>query len=344
MSKNYLPNWSRTDLEDHLSSGLENFEDVLAASLRDDRGLIDDLLQHLSRAGGKRMRPALVMLCSHLGERGVDAQGKFSDQVVCASVVIELTHLATLYHDDVMDSAPTRRGVPSAQRVWGNNRAVLAGDLVFARASQEVAKLGPVAVREHALTFERLCRGQINESFGPQDGADPIQFYLQVLADKTGSLVAQAARFGASLAGAPNDVAEMVYRFGDQVGVAFQLVDDVIDIESQGEVSGKTPGTDLLEGVVTLPMLLLERQEKDGVINPDGELILKRWRSPQELADPAVLADTVQLLRQHPVLEDTKQAALEWANRAKGAIAKLPNPTVKEALIEFADSLVDRIS
>lgn len=337
-------NWSSQQLEAHLLTGIDQVEEYLTSSLQDPNDLLTDLVQHLSRAGGKRMRPALVMLCAHLGPAGVSEDGAFSKQIMKAALVVELTHLATLYHDDVMDSAPTRRGVPSAQRVWGNNRAVLAGDLVFARASQLVADLGPAAVKEHAATFERLCRGQINESFGPSEGEDPVAFYLQVLADKTGSLVAQSARFGASLSQASAQVAAQVAQFGDQVGVAFQLVDDVIDLDSEGEVSGKTPGTDLREGVVTLPTLLLEQQEKAGQLDSVGETILARWRHPQQLQDQQLLSETVQLLRSHPVLDQTRQTALEWANRAKSAIASLEQAAVKSALEQFADSLVDRIA
>lgn len=218
---------SRIDeLEDQISDGLAQVEERLSQVLSDDRGVLDDIVGHLAKAGGKRMRPGLVLLCSHLGEH------PSSEQILRACVVVELTHLATLYHDDVMDSAPTRRGVNAVQRVWGNNRAVLAGDLVFARASQVVATLGPDAVLQHAVTFDRLCRGQLNETFGPESGQDPVEFYIQVLADKTGSLVAQSARFGAELSGASEAVTEAVVQFGEKIGVAFQLADDVIDLSS----------------------------------------------------------------------------------------------------------------
>ena len=128
------------------------------------------------------MRPLLTLVCAQLG----DPERALDDTVITAATAVELTHLASLYHDDVMDSAPTRRGVPSAQHLWGNNRAILAGDILFARASLLVASLGPEIVAHHARTFERLCEGQLNETFGPVDGADRVDFYLQVLADKTG--------------------------------------------------------------------------------------------------------------------------------------------------------------
>ena len=156
------------------------------------------------------MRPLLTLVCAQLGE----PERALDEQVITAATAVELTHLASLYHDDVMDSAPTRRGVPSAQHLWGNNRAILAGDILFARASLLVASLGPEMVAHHARTFERLCEGQLNETFGPTDGADRVDFYLQVLADKTGSLVSTAASFGALLSGAGQLMADVVSDFG----------------------------------------------------------------------------------------------------------------------------------
>lgn len=325
-------------LEDQISDGLNQVEIRLDSILSDNRGVLDDIVGHLARAGGKRMRPALVLLCSGLGKQS------FSEEVLRACVVVELTHLATLYHDDVMDSAPTRRGVNAVQRVWGNNRAVLAGDLVFARASQVVASLGPEAVLQHAVTFDRLCRGQLNETFGPDDDQDPVDFYIQVLADKTGSLVAQSARFGAELSGASNEVVEAVVQFGEKIGVAFQLADDVIDLSSDSADSGKTPGTDLREGVDTMPILLLRQDAARGVLDEDGQKILGELSRGTLVSEDAALERVVQMLRAHSVLERTRQLAFSWCEDAKAAIASLEDKEVKAALEEFADTLVDRIS
>lgn len=330
---------SRIDeLEDQISDGLAQVEERLSQVLSDDRGVLDDIVGHLAKAGGKRMRPGLVLLCSHLGEH------PSSEQILRACVVVELTHLATLYHDDVMDSAPTRRGVNAVQRVWGNNRAVLAGDLVFARASQVVATLGPEAVLQHAVTFDRLCRGQLNETFGPEAGQDPVEFYIQVLADKTGSLVAQSARFGAELSGASEAVTEAVVQFGEKIGVAFQLADDVIDLSSDSADSGKTPGTDLREGVDTMPILLLRQDAARGVLDEDGQKILAELSRGTLVSDDAALEQVVQMLRAHAVLERTRQLAFSWCEDAKAAIAFLEDNEVKAALEKFADTLVDRIA
>lgn len=326
------------ELEDRISESLVQVENRLNSVLSDDRGVLDDIIGHLAKAGGKRMRPGLVLLCSNLGTR------PFSEEVLRASVVVELTHLATLYHDDVMDSAPTRRGVNAVQRVWGNNRAVLAGDLVFARASQVVATLGPQAVLQHAVTFDRLCRGQLNETFGPEAGQDAVQFYIQVLADKTGSLVAQSARFGAELSGAPEAVTKAVVQFGEKIGVAFQLADDVIDLSSDSADSGKTPGTDLREGVDTMPILLLRQDAARGVLDEDGQKILAELSRGTLVSEDAALERVVQMLRAHSVLERTRQLAFSWCEDAKAAISSLEDKEVKAALENFADTLVNRIA
>ena len=159
--------------------------------------MVTEAAQHIIAAGGKRFRPLLVVL--GVAPRPVRAA---ADDVVKAAVVVELTHVASLYHDDVMDEAELRRGSDSANARWGNTVAILVGDLLFARASDIVAELGPEFVQLQARTFSRLVQGQIAETVGPADGQDPLDHYLQVVADKTGSLIATSALFGAKLSGA----------------------------------------------------------------------------------------------------------------------------------------------
>ena len=325
------------DLEARILPGLEAVEDRLHRSVSDSRDLVTELTSHLAQAGGKRMRPLLTLVAAQFG----DPQRALSDEVLTAATGIELTHLASLYHDDVMDSAPTRRGVPSAQRLWGNNRAILAGDILFARASLLVASLGPEIVAHHARTFERLCEGQLNETFGPTDDADRVDFYLQVLADKTGSLVSTAASFGALLSGAGSLMAGIVADFGEKVGVAFQIADDVLDLASSGQQSGKTPGTDLREGVDTLPVLLLRRREATGTIDEAGLQILRDLDG--DLSSDEALASVVERLCAHDVLDETRELARTWANDAIAALAPLPKGEVKTALEAFATLMVDRL-
>ncbi len=325
-------------LELDVASSLDTVEDLLLESVQHSSELVDELTGHLARAGGKRLRPVLTLIAARLGA----PHRVQSDPVIEAAAAVELTHLASLYHDDVMDSAPSRRGVDATQILWGNNRAILAGDLLFARASGLVARLGPASVAYHAQTFERLCLGQLHETFGPGPDDDPVEFYLQVLADKTGSLVAASAYFGALHAGAGEEVARKLEAFGERVGVAFQLADDVLDIASPREVSGKTPGTDLLEGVDTMPVLLLRKQQAGGTLDEQGQRILDLL--DEDLSVPENLAAVVQLLRQHPVLEETRQLAQQWADQAIDALEGIGSADVQEALESFALMMVDRAS
>lgn len=327
---------SETGLELDLEPGLAAVEELLLHSVESSRELISDLTGYLARAGGKRLRPVLTLLTGQLGA----PHRAQSEPVIQAAAAVELTHIASLYHDDVMDSAPSRRGVDSAQRIWGNNRAILAGDVLFARASTLVAGLGPESVAHHAQMFERLCMGQLNETFGPDTDDDPVSFYLQVLADKTGSLVAAAAHFGAFHSGAGLEVAAMVEQFGESVGVAFQLADDVIDIVSPADVTGKTPGTDLREGVDTMPILLLKKHLEQGTLDQEGIAILEMLS--QDLSSDAALAEVVAALSVHPVVDETRLLAREWADRAVASLSPLPQSEAKEALEAFALMMVDR--
>jgi heptaprenyl diphosphate synthase len=311
-----------------IQSGLENVETALVEAVTHTDPVANVASRHLLEAGGKRLRPVLVLLGASLG----DAK---SEDVIKAAVVVELTHLATLYHDDVMDRAPVRRGVPTAHEVWGNSVAILTGDLLFARASQIVSRLGGKALTLQADTFERLCLGQLHETLGPQNNEDPIEHYLQVLADKTGSLIAASAELGVVYGGAPDEYREPLRIYGEKVGVAFQLIDDVIDILS--DESGKTPGTDLRAGVPTLPTLLLRAQA-----NSDPKALELVEIIDAGLEDDAQLAKAVALLRAHPALEQAYQAAKSWADDAVLALAPLPDSPVKDALRVFAEAVVER--
>jgi heptaprenyl diphosphate synthase len=311
-----------------IQEGLENVETALLEAVTHTDPVANVTSRHLLEAGGKRLRPVLVLLGASLGDAT-------KDEVIKAAVVVELTHLATLYHDDVMDRAPMRRGVPTAHEVWGNSVAILTGDLLFARASQIVSRLGGRALTLQADTFERLCLGQLHETLGPQNGEDPIEHYLQVLADKTGSLIAASAELGVVYGDAPDEYREPLRNYGEKVGVAFQLIDDVIDILS--DESGKTPGTDLRAGVPTLPTLLLRAQ---AATDPKAQELVEIIDAGLE--DDAQLAKAVELLRAHPALEEAYQTAKQWANDAVLALAPLPESSVKDALRVFAEAVVER--
>jgi len=250
-------------------------------------------------------------------------------------VVVELTHLATLYHDDVMDNAPMRRGVPSAHEIWGNSVAILTGDLLFARASQVVSKLGERALTLQADTFERLCLGQLHETVGPQEGDEPVAHYIQVLADKTGSLIAAAAELGIMFSGADDNFRGPVREYGEKIGVAFQLIDDVIDLQSDSATSGKTPGTDLLAGVPTLPTLYLGQMAQTDAAAAD--LVARIAAVTEE-----TLADVVRDLGAHEATNRAYLEAKRWAADAVAALAPLPDSPAKQAMVAFAEAVVDR--
>jgi heptaprenyl diphosphate synthase len=247
---------------------------------------------------------------------------------------MEITHLATLYHDDVMDQASKRRGVDTAHMVWGNNVAILTGDLLFARASNIVSGLGDDSLKLQAKVFEQLVLGQLHETIGPQDGQDILEHYYEVLRDKTGSLIALSAQIGALVSGAPGEYQEPLKQFGESIGVAFQLIDDIIDIQSTKDQSGKVAGTDLLAGVPTLPVLLLANHH-----DAESQALLAQISGGLEEAD---LKDVLSKLRSHKVMAESLSITNGWADRAKAALDPLPASSVKSALIAFADAVVDR--
>jgi heptaprenyl diphosphate synthase len=319
-----------------IEKGLEIVEQQLAEQVRFTDEIADVTTRYLLDAGGKRVRPVLTLLTAQLGAGA-------TDDVLTAAQAIEITHLASLYHDDVMDEAEMRRGVPSAQTVWGNSVAILTGDLLFARASKLIASLGERALSIQSSTFERLCLGQLHETLGPQQGEDPIEHYLQVLADKTGSLIALAGLVGVIFSDAPEEYREPVELFGERIGVAFQLIDDVIDLSSAVEQTGKTAGTDLRAGVPTLPLLYLRQR---AATEPDAAELLERLErdivgSTEDAIHPD-FAVAVAELRRHQVTADTLAEANRWADRAVEALEPLPDGPVKKALTRFAQAIVER--
>lgn len=320
-------------LEEELLEELDEVERRLGEAAANADPLVQTPARHLMDAGGKRLRPVLVMLTSHFGS-GIN------EHVRTAAVATELTHLATLYHDDVMDDAPLRRGAPSAQQVWGNSVAILVGDLLFAKASQMVATLGPEAVRIQAEAFERLVLGQLHETLGPRAEEDAVAHYLRVLSDKTGSLIAAAARYGTMFSGADDAAQEASVRYAEKVGVAFQLADDVIDLISDAEKLGKEPGTDLRAGVATMPVLLLRARAAAGTLDAVGTGIL----ADLDADDEDVRASTLDRLRAHPVLAEARVLAERWAADAVAELDALPDSPAKRALVAFADIVVDRLA
>ena len=191
-----------------VEAGLDRVDVQLREELRVADSLADATSRYLYEAGGKRVRPMLALLAAQLGNGT-------TDEVVQGATALEMTHLGSLYHDDVMDAADKRRGVPSAHAVWGNSIAILTGDFLFSRASQIKARHGDRAIRLQSDTFERLVLGQMHETVGPEPDADPVEFYLQVLSDKTGSLIAASALAGVIFSEVPEEYEEPMFVFGD---------------------------------------------------------------------------------------------------------------------------------
>lgn len=316
-----------TPLDEQLAGLLDVFEERLVESAVANSPFVTEMARHIIAAGGKRFRPLLVFLSSRFGGE-VD-----EDDLLRAAMVMELTHVASLYHDDVMDAADLRRGAPSANRLWGNSVAILVGDFLFARASTTVAELGVEYVHLQAETFSRLVQGQIAETKGAGDGEDPLAHYIQVIADKTGSLIAASARFGGMVSGAPEPTLDALSAFGEEVGLVFQLSDDLIDITST--TTGKTPGTDLREGVPTLPVLML-RAENDPA---DAELLA---RIDSDLSSDEALAEVLAALREHPVMGRAKAEVERRAQIAREHLAPLPEGEAKDALLLVCTDLVER--
>jgi heptaprenyl diphosphate synthase len=307
---------------------MQKVEDLLFSHIQGDYPLVEETSRHLVAAGGKRLRPLLTILASHYGDKN-----KFG--IIESAVVCELTHVATLYHDDVMDEAPLRRGVESANNRWGNTVAILTGDYLFAKVSALLADIGPEAVRLQASTFERLVIGQIMETQGPRAGEDSLDHYLQVVADKTGSLIAASARFGAMVSGAPTEIKETLTVFGEKLGIAFQLADDVIDIASESHQSGKTPGTDLREGVPTLVTLNVMKSTR----KEDKDLI-KLLKSP--IKDEKTVNQVLKTLRTHDALDQSRSQLHDIAKDARTALGPLPVNDVTGALFSLCDAIIDR--
>ena len=327
MSSLGIPNLD-ANLEKELARGLDEVEKLLSSHIQGDYPLVVETSRHLVEAGGKRFRPLITLIASHFG----NGQTK---EVIEAAVVCELTHVATLYHDDVMDEAPLRRGVESANMRWGNTIAILTGDFLFAKSSDLLADLGPAAVRLQARTFERLVIGQIMETQGPNPGQDPLEHYLKVVADKTGSLIAASARYGGMISGAPAAITETVTIFGEKIGVAFQLADDVIDIASESNQSGKTPGTDLREGVPTLVTLNVMKS------NSPADAELKGLLSAP-IEDEVTVQQVLAALRNHTALDESREQLLMTAKEARSALGPLPINDATGALMSLCDAVIDR--
>lgn len=326
MTKIGIPNLDN-QLEQSLISDLKKVEELMRSHIKGDYPLVVETSRHLVEAGGKRLRPLLTLLSAQFGD-------PTNYDIIKAAVCCELTHLATLYHDDVMDDAALRRGVVSANKKWDNAVAILTGDYLFSKVSDMLADIGPEAVKLQAKTFERLVIGQIKETQGKSEGLSQIDHYMKVVADKTGSLIATSARFGALLSGASMEVVETLTKFGEKIGVAFQVADDLLDIASTETASGKTPGTDLKEGVPTLVTLFVMADN-----DPADKVLIEKLSKPISDQD---LAGVIQELRNNKALKKVQDYLSNVAKEANQLLVDLPNGPAKSALENLTFALVNR--
>ncbi len=324
--------FSDASLAADIVDGLAGVEKALAEAAQAEEALLSEASRHLIEAGGKRFRATLVLLAAQFGDPR-------DERIVPAAAAIELTHLATLFHDDVMDEASIRRGHESANSRWSNTIAILTGDFLFARASNILADLGAEAIRIQADTFTRLVSGQVAETLGPRPGQDPLAHYLHVVEDKTASLIATAGRFGAMFAGAPEDVVDRVCSASHALGVAFQLSDDILDVASESAQSGKEPGTDLREGVRSLPVLHALAAPRGS-----GAERLRELLSLDGLADESLHAEALALLRAHPAMSAARADLARWVAAAQAEITGLPDVPARGAFEAFCDFVMDRTS
>ena len=321
-----IPNLDKA-LEASLLADMAKVEELMRSHIKGDYPLVIETSRHLVEAGGKRLRPLLTLLAAQFGDPS-------NYDIIKAAVCCELTHLATLYHDDVMDDAVLRRGVISANKKWDNAVAILTGDYLFSKVSDMLADIGPEAVKLQAKTFERLVIGQIKETQGKSEGLSQIDHYMKVVADKTGSLIATSARFGALLSGASGQTVEVLTKFGEKIGVAFQVADDLLDISSNETASGKTPGTDLKEGIPTLVTLYVIASN-----NPADKDLISKLNGPISESD---LPGVITQLRSHKALSDVKDYLANVANEANDLLTDLPEGAAKQALKNLTFALVNR--
>jgi geranylgeranyl pyrophosphate synthase len=284
---------------------------------------------HLINAGGKRLRPLLVLLAARTGRYD-------RDQAIRAAISVELMHVATLHHDDVMDNATLRHGVPSANALWGNRMAVFVGDYLMGVASTTALETGTELVRRQGWTLTRLVSGQATEGSALRDGETAVDQYLRVASDKSAALFALAGWAGATCGDADEAVAEALSSYGEALGVAFQISDDLLDIVADSAASGKTTGIDLQKGVRTLPILHAlaagdEHAERLGELLGDGGI-----------ADPVARQEALGLLRSAPALERTYVDLRAHAAAAENSLARVPAGPARDALLTVCDFVVRR--
>lgn len=305
-------------------------EDLLESTKQVDLPPLKRLLDHALEARGKRLRPALVLLAGHLGDYDLN-------RLVPLGAAIELLHTASLVHDDVVDGAMSRRGRPTANAVFDNALTVLLGDYMFANAAEMVTRTGSLAVtRLFALALMKMTSGELDQDAAAFDAGKDVQHYLWRIGGKTAALFANATEGGAMLGNCDDRTVEAMRTYGYSFGMAFQIVDDVLDYVGDEAVMGKPVGSDLLEGTITLPgLLFLERYPKD---NPIRRFILARRDRETRLRE------AIEAVRNSECIDASMELARDYVQRAQEAIAFLPESETKRCLIDLSEYVLTRTS
>lgn len=311
-----------------LEADLDRLEMVLHSAIAAEDPFLAEVASHLLAGGGKRLRPALTLVAAATGGAAS------TEEVLLGGVSVELVHLASLYHDDVMDEATSRRHLESVNAKWGNLMAVVAGDFLLARAAGIAASLGTEVAGLLAATLARMMEGQVREVQATFDLGRSEAAYIAAIAGKTASLMAAACRIGALTAGLDRPQVEAVTDFGESLGMVFQIRDDILDVVGTDDELGKPPGQDLMEGVYTLPVL---RAMADPEAGPELVALLGRPLDPSErdLAREVVTASGA--------IVTAAGEARGWADRAAEAAAGLGPSPLSEALRTLPYALLDTV-
>jgi heptaprenyl diphosphate synthase len=312
---------------DFVRTARPRVEAGLRASVQTDDAFLTEVSSHLIVAGGKRVRPLFAVASATAGS----AEPLVSDDAVRGGVAVELVHLGSLYHDDVIDEAVTRRTVESVNARWGNLTAILAGDFLLAKASEIAASLGTEVAGLLAATIGRLCEGEVGELRSAYDVERTEAAYLESIKGKTAALFATACRIGALVGGLPRGAVDALTDYGEAYGIAFQIVDDVLDVVASDAELGKPAGHDLVEGVYTLPVLR--------ALDTQGGL---RERLGRPL-DGRQLDEALSVVRADGAVDAALETARDYAQRAVTALAPLDDTTATVWLAGASDALFARV-
>lgn len=293
-----------------------------------DTDFLTDIAQHLLDAGGKRYRPLLAQVAAELGANA-------GPEPIEAGVSVELVHLGSLYHDDVIDEADSRRGQTSVNANWDNTVAILAGDFLLARASEVAAPLGEEAVALIARTYATLCEGQVKELVWADDLSHGPDGYHQVIGGKTASLIRTSARLGAMTGGADDETVEAISEWAWEMGMVFQITDDVLDLIASEAFLGKPAGSDIGEGTFTLPVLLAAE-------GSDGDEVRALLSSGKPYSQEAITR-VIELTVRGGYVDVALDEAMERIRIAEKAAQRIPDNPLTDVLVNLDQYLLDRV-